>query len=261
MAGGAAVPFRIWRIPRVPPLDSPGPSLPKSFEVDLESCTSFAGFSFRSDGWNPHVETVKALMDDPGLEFAESPLATLYERFRPTTLQELFVEDADAPLEPLSFIPTTRAGFRYVWALSPSRLRQISQQATPEGHHYFGPQSSEGAVRQFERLRDLVVSISERGFRPEGYGPIGGYFLVAGDQYRFVVGTGNHRLAVIRVLGPDRFPASLLDSHPAVIDRARIESWSTDHGGPFAPGAPEVLFDKLMFETGLGKARFLGLVS
>ena len=84
--------------------------------------------------------------------------------------------------------------------------------------------------------------------------------MMADDEYRFVVGTGNHRLAVLRVLGPARIPAALLDSHPAVIDRARIDSWSTDHGGPFAPGTAEVLFEKLMSESGRAKARHLGLV-
>lgn len=229
--------------------------------MDIENCTTFVGFSYRSDGWNPHVATAHALLANPDLKYHESPLAHLYETFQPKTLQELFLEGAEEDFEPLCSLPTVRAAYRYVWALSPSRIRAISTQAEPEGHHYFGPLTADNALNQFDRLRLVLESIQEQGFRPVEHGMIGGYFLANGDDYRFVVGAGNHRLAVLRVLGHKTVPVSLLDSHPAVIDRSRIPTWSIDRGGPFQSGTAEALFEKLMTEDGLAKARKLGLAA
>lgn len=261
MAGGGGIPLRAWPVDLVPPLTSGSMSIPATFEIEIENCTSFVGFSYRTGGWNPHVETVRELVADPTLSYENSTLARLYERFQPRTLQEIFIEDEPAPIKPLHSLPATRRLYRYVWALSPLRIRGVSTAAQPEGHHYFGPQDTDGGLKQFNRLRAVLESIQTHGFDPAMFGTILGYFLTNGTDYRFVVGSGNHRIAILKVLGgQNTVPASLNRSHPAVIPEARLDSWSTEAGGPFEPGTAQALFEKLFNEDGLRKARNLGLV-
>jgi len=273
MAGGRRLPIRLWPLPSVGPLQPHSRPLFGSmlvmaatgfalgFEVDIESCTSFVGFSFRSRGWNPHVATLEEFLHNPALRYEESSLFLLHQTFRPATLQELFLEDERTPLEPLSDLPAVRPLFRYVWAVSPDLIQQVGRfDQEPSGHHYFGPMPPEKGQDQFERLIRTYRSIEKEGFQPETYGPIMGYFLADDSSYRFVVGSGNHRLAALKVLGHTTVPVCLTRTHPAVIHRSRLDSWTVDQGGPFQTETAHALFDKLITEDGRNKARNLGVL-
>ncbi len=273
MAGGRRFPVRIWPLPTVGPLQPhsrpffgsmmvvAATGIALGFEIDIEHCTSFVGFSFRTGGWNPHVATLEEYLRNPSLRYEESSLYRLHESFRPATLQELFLEDEEAPLEPLSNLPAVRPLFRYVWAVSPSLIEEVGHSGQhPGGHHYFGPMPPEKGQAQFERLIKTYRSIEEEGFQPERYGPIMGYFLADDTSYRFVVGSGNHRLAALKVLGHTTVPVCLTRTHPAVIHRSRLDSWTVDQGGPFEAEAAHALFEKLINEDGLAKARNLGVL-
>ena len=81
MAGGRRFPFRVWALPGVGPLQPHTPILHGSllalgavgvalgFEVDLEACTSFVGFSYAEGGWNPHVATLEEFVRNPALTY------------------------------------------------------------------------------------------------------------------------------------------------------------------------------------------------
>jgi hypothetical protein len=114
---------------------------------------------------------------------------------------------------------------------------------------------------QFARLITTYQSIEREGFQPDRYGPIMGYFLADDDtSFRFVIGSGNHRLAALKVLGHTKIQVALTRTHPAVVHRSRLETWTVDQGGPFQRDTAYALFDKLFSENGMTKARNLGLV-
>ncbi|MGH8949708.1 MAG: hypothetical protein ACRDXF_12670, partial [Acidimicrobiia bacterium] len=165
MAGGRRFPFRVWALPGVGPLQPHTPILHGSllalgdvgvalgFEVDLEHCTSFVGFSYGSGGWNPHVAALDEFRRNPALTYEESSLWQLHQVFRPANLQEIFLEGTEEPMKPLSDLPPTRRLFRHVWALSPALIREATKSdARPSGHHYFGPMPEEKGRAQFDRL-------------------------------------------------------------------------------------------------------------
>jgi hypothetical protein len=272
MAGGRRFPFRVWALPGVGPLQPHTPILHGSllalgvvgvalgFDVDLERCTSFVGFSYADGGWNPHVATLKEFVRNPALTYEESSLWQLHQAFQPKTLQEVFLEDVEEPMEPLSDLPPTRRLFRYIWAVSPALIRKVAgSDAGPSGHHYFGPISEEKGRAQFDRLVGTYRSIEQDGFMPDKYGPIMGYFMADDSKYRFVVASGNHRLAALKVLGHTSVPVQLTRTHPAVVDRSRLDTWTVEQGGPFDHHTAYALFDKLLNEDGLEKARNLGV--
>ena len=273
MAGGRRFPFRIWALPAVGPVQ-PHAVLHGSllalgtvgvafgFEVDLDACTSFLGFSYSSTGWNPHVATLEEFRENPALTYEQSSLARLHQAYRPATLQDIFLEDVPEPMEPLSELPPSRPLFRYIWAVSPALIRKVGgDKPEKAGHHYFGPISEEKGRAQFDRLVATYRSIESEGFRPERYGPIMGYFIADDTKYRFVVGSGNHRLAALKVLGHTKVPVQLTHTHPAVVHRDRLDTWTVEQGGPFQRDTAYALFDKLLNEDGFQKARNLGVVS
>lgn len=273
MAGGRRLPFRIWSLPPVSPIQSHARVLHGSilalgvagialgFEVDLEQCTSFVGFSFRGGGWNPHVATLEEFIRNPALTYEESSLFQLHQVYQPATLQHVFLQDEPAEMKPLSELPPTRSLFRYIWAVSPAIIEKtLRAREEKMGHHYFGPLSEEKGRAQFDRLIGTYRSIEQEGFQPEKYGPIMGYFLADDSQYRFVVGSGNHRLAALKVLGHTRVPVQLTKTHPAVVHHDRLDSWTVAQGGPFERDTAYALFDKMLREDGMEKARNLGVV-
>ena len=230
-----------------------------SFTIALDEATTFVGFSYHRDGWNPHVETLKSFEAEPSLTYQQSPLFRTHEQFRPSNLQELLVEDATRPLRPLDSLPLDRRLFRYIWVVTPATIREALRDPRPRGHHYFGPLTTEQGLHQFDRGLAAYRSIRRDGFRPDLHEPVRGYFLVAGTERRFVVTGGNHRLAVMRVLGHEQVTVELSRTHPAVIDRSDLERWGRHRGGIFVDDAAHVLFDKLFHENGMAKARALGL--
>jgi len=273
MAGGRRFPLRLWRIPSVPPLvcGKTGLLAPflavaaaavSGFEIELEHCTSFVGFSYSGGGWNPHVATLEEFVRNPALTYEQSSLYRLHQAFVPTNLQELFVENQAGVLEPLGDLPPDRQLFRYVWAISPALITKSTSGGhhDPAGHHYFGPMPADKGEAQFARLIATYQSIEREGFQPDRYGPIMGYFLADDDSYRFVVGSGNHRLAALKVLGHTKVRVALTRTHPAVVHRSRLDTWTVDQGGPFQRDTAYALFDKLLSEDGMTKARNLGLV-
>lgn len=256
VAGGRAVPVLIRR------LRPPAP-LPASFQVAVEETTSFVGFSYRAVGWHPLVQTLEEYATDPDLTYEQSTLARVHERFQPATLQELLLDGVTVDLPPLHRLPALRSLFRYIWSVSPRDLRH-PRVATGElrGHDYFGPVTRERGRRQFERLLRAYHSIRSNGFRPSGSHPIRGYFLADDDgRRRFVVGLGNHRVAVLRHLGAETFPASLQLTHPAVVHHRDLDLWTTRRGGVFAPETAEALFSRMLHEDGRAKACRLGLLA
>jgi hypothetical protein len=228
--------------------------------VDIDSCTSFPGFSYRSGGWNPHVATLEEYVRSPDLTYEESTLCRRYNNFIPRTLQELFLENESAPMHPLDQLPAVRRLFRYIWAVNQAVIGRVGHDEVGTGHNYFGPSTPERGKEQFDRLIRTFRSIEAEGFRPDEYGPVKGYFLADNDTFRFVVGSGNHRLAALKVLGQKSVTVGLTRTHPAVIHRSHLDSWATENGGPFAAETAHALFDKLLTEDGLVKARNLGLV-
>jgi len=273
MAGGRRFPFRVWALPVVGPLQPHTPILHGSllalgtvgvalgFEVDLAQCTSFVGFSYSGGGWNPHVATLEEFVGNPALTYEQSSLWQLHHVFRPTTLQEIFLEDVEEPMKPLSDLSPSRRLFRHIWAVNPTLIRKATESDDGgSGHHYFGPMPEEKGRAQFDRLIDTYKSIEREGFNPDQYGPIMGYFMADDSRYRFVVASGNHRLAALKVLGHTRVPVRLTKTHPAVVHRSRLDSWTVDQGGPFDHDTAYALFDKLLNEDGMEKARNLGVV-
>jgi hypothetical protein len=254
------IPIRIWSIPSVGSLHPDSRRLLGSFDVDIDVCTSFPGFSYRTGGWNPHVATLEEYLSSPDLTYEESTLCRLYNNFIPRTLQELFLEGESTPMRPLDELPAVRRLFRYIWAVNPAVISKVGKDEVGTGHNYFGPGTPQRGKAQFDRLIRAFKSIEAEGFRPEAYGPVKGYFLADDTSYRFVVGSGNHRLAALKALGHTSVTVGLTRTHPAVIHRSHLDSWDIENGGPFAADTARALFEKLLNEDGLVKARNLGLV-
>jgi hypothetical protein len=77
------------------------------------------------------------------------------------------------------------------------------------GISLFGPCTDEKVELEEARLTQIVASITARGYLPDRFGDITGYFLVRQDEFRFVVRGGKHRSAALAALGWTHLPVRL----------------------------------------------------
>jgi hypothetical protein len=257
------------RLHRVGPLPTPYAdvhrSYPTPFELDLARVTTPCGFSYDEGGWHPYVAALEEHLAEPDLPYERSILARYYARFRPTNVQEVLLEDVEAPLPPLDGWPPVPKLYKHLWTLNPRRLGRILRDS--EGwerniKQHFGPQSAAQAGAHLARIVAVYDSVRRGGYRPDAYpdGIVTGYFLERDGEFRFMVVLGNHRLAGFRAAGVRRILARLHPGHPPVINAARIDRWCRRSGRVVPPEVARTVFDKLFTETGSAKARTLGII-
>jgi hypothetical protein len=234
--------------------------------VPLERIVSRVGFSHARDGWHPFVEAIREYEADRALRFEDSTLARLYERYRPANVHEVLLDHLATPLEPFCDWPPVVNLVRWVWAHnrhSVARILRESDAAGPDrAWTHYGPHTREYGERELARIVSTYESIRGGGFDAAAYEArrMDGYFLTRGEEYRFVLLHGNHRVAALNVLGYEHVDVHARRFHPAVVDEGELQRWTVAGGGLYSGELVTNLFDMLFTETGRKKARRHGLV-
>lgn len=248
LEGGRRFPLRLRRIHPVGPLCRSGRPIPTRVKVDVERCTSFLGLAFSTEGWNPLVTTLRQFEANPDLSYDGSALARVHQRFLPQTLTDLFFPGSKAPYDPLDRLGVNRRYYRYIWKISSAMAANASfQKFSP--NYSFGPIAPSRGQAEFERLIKTYRSVRDYGYQPKTYSYVTGYFIGDDTNHRFVVGSGNHRVASLAVLGAERLEVEL-HSHPASIHRDQLPLWTRAKGGAFSTSTAEALFNHFLHGDG-----------
>ena len=238
--------------------NSPGDIL----EVELEKCRDLQHFSYAPEGWHPFREVLREHLQNPGLTYDSSFLKTFFHRFQPRNRQEQLLEGERGRLKPLSL------GWPdYPWYPGAGRIPQrylTDLMQERGGNQHFGPNSREFGEIEYRRIINTYRMMEEYGYQPEIFpdGYVTGYLLVWGNDYRFVVREGQHRMPAISLLGP-RVLRCRLDKQglsPRTVDLKDIDDWPQVKSGLYPREVARRLFLKFFQENGREKARRLGLV-
>jgi hypothetical protein len=236
------------------------------FLVDVDHISTYCGFSLVDGGWHPFLELLREYERDSGLRYEDSVLCRLYERFTPATVGAAIFPSSEDPPAPLDRMPAEHEVMKRLWQLDRRAVGALTAQApyTPilDGHtRYFGPKTPAAGTEHFDRVIDLYESVRRHGYDPArfGGGRPRGYFLVRGDDYRFVISRGNHRVPALRLLGVRQIVATCRVHHPPVVDERQLRRWTIDEGGAYPRATAEALFDAMFSTTGRERAQELGL--
>ncbi|MFO7545870.1 MAG: hypothetical protein R6W77_10285 [Trueperaceae bacterium] len=220
-----------------------------------------------TSGWHPFVAVLHQLAANPELRYEDSVLARFYQRFQPRNQVELlFPRDvaaahADAAL---AFAPM-RQGYAPLvpWQLALERGSDRGEHGLgPEhGHQSFGPVSSDKGRTEFARLRSTFVSIRDHGYQPaRATGEISGLFVLRGDDYRFVIRAGHHRMAALAALGAATARVGFFHRDPRAVNAEAIRTWPLVREGIFDEELAMRFVDQLFAEDQSWRGRDLGLV-
>ena len=93
--------------------------------------------------------------------------------------------------------------------------------------HLYGPKTTEGIAKIYDDLTKLFHNINSVGYTPwlhvDGY--IRGYFIEHHGNVRFNVVGGQHRIAVLNVLGYKKFIARFQNSKQKMVSSKDCENW------------------------------------
>jgi hypothetical protein len=232
--------------------------------VPIDRMLNRAGYSFGFPGWHPFVVALKQLLADPTLTYRQTVLASYYERFQPRSVHDLLLGGLDIPPAALASWPAVDRLID-LWSATEGQVREF-QRTTSDGHElphsqYRGPTCDEFGAHHLTRCLDVHTSLVEHGYRPnpESERFVTGYFLTRDDDWRFVVGHGNHRVPAMSVLGYTEIPVTFRRSHPPVIADERLHQWTTAHGGLLEAHEVRAVFDRFFRDDSRERAAALGL--
>jgi hypothetical protein len=175
-----------------------------AFDVPIASCVYPYGASYDPGRWHPFTATLRQHRDRTGpSSYETSVLQRYYAAFRPVSVLELlFPPDvvADHQDTKLARLGTHEYEPILPWSGGLHPPHGEKGLGTEHGHQGFGPVSEAKGRLEFRRLVDVYQSLERDGFDP-ARGRITGTFVVRGLAYRFVIGSGFHRLAALSVLG------------------------------------------------------------
>jgi hypothetical protein len=238
----------------------------QAFPVSVHLLTWDNGFSLHPQGWNPYAMTASALLASPSCPYEASPLARFYAVFQPTTAADYLCPELKG-LGPLSVFPAD--SYILPWNLeSPElrrceRLRQNRAEETraPGGIHginKMGPVSPWKGAFEFDRLRKLVLSITEKGYRHSMTKHIEVAILRYEGELRFVIRSGYHRAAVLSALGHTVVP--VLPKPACILDMDLLGTAPALKNGYWVQTELQKYFAFLFTERGNERAASLGLL-
>jgi len=86
-----------------------------------------------------------------------------------------------------------------------------------------------------------------------------GHFQTRGDDYRFILGHGNHRAAALSVLGYPQIGVRLREPHPPVVAMSDLARWTTRRGGLLDMAEAEEVFARFFRDDSRQRAEALGI--
>jgi hypothetical protein len=198
-------------------LDSDQPDI----VVPIEKCSGYVFTRFGPQGNCPMQSAAAIYSETRRPEDVEEHLFAFYQRFQPRNLAEALLSSDDPDLALL----TAMSPFDQFQPWRPSIIRMSGHEGG--GNQNFGPVTAAKLEVEVGRLTKVFDSFMRVGYRPEAYkdGFIRGYFLLDGDDYRFLVNRGMHRLSILAALGAPRIWARFSPKLPRHIDAARMELW------------------------------------
>jgi hypothetical protein len=202
---------------------------------------------------HPYLETARALLADPALPYEATPLARYYACFQPATAADYLGVASAHPLllappaavflpwhppPPPDLAQTRRA------ALERENRAHGAPLAAGHGFHHYGPVSPAKGALELSRLTSVLDCIKAEGFRllPGRSGLPRAQLLTAGDDWRALVGNGQHRVAALAALGHATAPFWPL---PDPVRREDADAWPSVRAGVFTPAQALAIFDRL----------------
>ncbi len=190
------------------------------FKVDINKFTGFDGY-YTFNGPAPLFNSAIQICKKPNLNVNESFLYEFYRDFQPKNYGELYNLNIKNSLysipSELQFKP---------WVNTFVDTKKIRKAI-------FGPSGFKEVEHRLIRLKNIFKNVIEFGYAPSEKDIIKGYILRSKDDYRFLITSGHHRVAVLKAINylyPKKFNKVTVAfeetrSNLKYIDQENVDYW------------------------------------
>ena len=192
----------------------------KKFNIQINKFIGYGG-SYIYDGEAPLLKSAIEIYKNPRIVFNESYLFQFYEKFQPENYGELYQLSERNYLYNLS---------SYI-DFKPWINDFPNYQSKSKG--IFGPIDKNEIEHRFTRLKNLFFNINKFGYLPTDEDIIKGYLILIEDDYKFLITSGHHRIAVLKAINSfqeDKYNKVLVSfegkrSKIKIVDIKNIKKW------------------------------------
>lgn len=224
--------------------------------IPIEKCRTQVWNTLEING-SPFVQTIVDYDKKKVIEYGSSALESYYSKYQPKSASEVLKITNNKTLD-----ESPALGYVFPWdEFTPEEMiRKRKRVALSEnhaigsaldlsyGHTDFGPVSIEKGKIEFYRLIETFKSIKERGYIEKPYlsdGGIRGYFLVAEEDWCFIIKAGKHRSYALSALGYDSIPV-ILDTSFGTVECRDIPYWRQVINGTFTEEEASIFVNKML---------------
>ena len=209
--------------------------------VGLDHCVGHLYFGFGSRGWNPFTPAIQEFLHTGKWKKLEK----YYQVFQPQSLAEAYFGRNHACWAELqNHSPFLR--------LKPWRTSERMMSGNDgSGNQNFGPVSPTRLAQEIRKYESIIQSIKKRGYKPEKYGTIRGYFLLHDNaSYVFRITQGMHRAAVLDAMGWKNISISFDPTMPQCISLRSLPYWPKVVDGTLSPQLARYMFKRHFWDRG-----------
>ncbi|MDV2583344.1 hypothetical protein [Alkalibacillus haloalkaliphilus] len=219
-------------------------------EVEIDRCCDWQGLYCSDEGWHYFRAVLQEYKENPKLKYEKSILKIYYKKYQPQTLLECLFYGEENQYEHL----VTNELLELPWG--------IRFKSPDKNHQHYGPNSKSFGEKEINRIINVYESISTEGYQPEKYkdGYIRGFYLRRGDDYRFMITGGQHRLAALKELGYESIVVKIHVKDKRVVDRKDVKNWKNVREGMYNEELALKVFDQFFDQNGREKAEKIGVI-
>ncbi len=192
----------------------------KQFNIQINKFIGYEG-SYIYECEAPLLKSAIEIYKNPRIDFEKSYLFKFYEKFQPQNYGELYKLSEKNSLFNLS----SRIDFK-PWINDFPNYESKSK-------GIFGPYDKNEIEHRITRLKNLFFNINKFGYLPTDKDIIKGYLIIIEDDYKFLITSGHHRVAVLKAINyfqKDKYNKVLVSfeskrSKIKIVDIKNIKKW------------------------------------
>ena len=174
--------------------------------VDINKFTGYEGSHFY-EGYAPLLKTAQEIYRNKYLKIEESSLFKYYKNFQPKNYGQLYNLKSNNSLYNLSSLVDFKP-----WIHSYPKYKEKRK-------GFYGPEEPNEILHRILRIKNIFINIERFGYLPTENDIVKGYLLISNNDYRFLITSGHHRIAVLKAL--NSFDESIFTHIPVKFENQR----------------------------------------
>ena len=155
--------------------------------IDINKFVGYNG-ALAYEGEAPLLKTAIEIYKNPGINVEESFLYDFYEKFQPKNFGELYKLNSENSLKKISSYIDFKP-----WIHDFPNYKEKTK-------GIFGPIDRIEIKHRILRIKNLFANIEQYGFISNETDIIKGYLLLINNDYKFLITSGHHRIAVLKTI-------------------------------------------------------------